>query len=442
MTGLLARGIAWVGLYLAVVLLPLFLTLIARLQDGVSITMLAGLAIATGIIAYSIMVSEFALVSRVKSVSRAFGTDALMYFHRLMGCIALAFLTAHTLLLVSTDVPASALNPMSGTSPTRLGAVALWLAILLVMTSLWRRRLRWRYEWWQATHSVLALVLVVACLGHVWLSVASRAGYFLAGLLSIYAAILFALLLYYRLLRPLILQRRPWELVENRDAGGSTRTLVLRPAGHAGLNFLPGQFAWLSTGRSAFGFGQHPISFSGSARAASRMIEFSIKALGDWSAREAPQLSPGARVFVDGPYGSFSPDQVPAQYFVLIAGGIGVAPMRSMLLTLRDRGDPRAVLLIHAAHDPSRAVFREEIGSLSSVMNLKVVPVYEVPPVDWPGERGYVTGELLRRHLPADLALAHFFLCGPPPMLDAVEQALQELRVPPGNVHAERFDFV
>jgi predicted ferric reductase len=324
----------------------------------------------------------------------------------------------------------------------RLGAAAFWLAMVLVATSLWRRRLGWPYEWWQATHSIFALALVLASLAHAWLSASSRAGQRVVGVLSIYAAIFVALLLYYRLLRPLRLQRRPWELVENREAGGSTRTIVLRPTAHLGLDFMPGQFAWLSTGRSAFGFGQHPISFSGSAAAAGHTIQFSIKALGDWSSREVPRLKPGARVFVDGPYGSFSPDLIPAQHFVLVAGGIGVAPMRSILLTLRDRGDPRAVLLIHAAHDPGRAVFRDEIAALSSVMNLRVVPVYEAPPADWPGERGYVTAELLRRHLPADLSLAHFFICGPPPMLDMVEQALQKLRVPPGQVHAERFDIV
>jgi ferredoxin-NADP reductase len=113
-----------------------------------------------------------------------------------------------------------------------------------------------------------------------------------------------------------------------------------------------------------------------------------------------------------------------------------------MLLTLRDRGDPRAVLLFHAAHDPGRTVFREEIASLSNQMNLTVVPVYEAPPAGWAGERGYVTAELLQRHLPANRSHAHFFICGPPPMIDAVERALLELRVPAGRVHSERFDLV
>jgi predicted ferric reductase len=401
-----------------------------------------GLGTATGVIAFSLMTAEFALVSRLKSASRPFGTDALTYFHRLMGCAALAFVIGHVAVLVAAGLPLSALNPLSGSARPGPGPAALWLALLLVAVSLWRRRLHVRYEWWQATHSAFALVLVLTALVHAIDGIPRRGSDLLVGVLVAYAIVFVALLLYYRLLRPLRLQSRPWQVTENREEGGSTRTLVLQPVGHPGLRFAPGQFAWLSTGRTAFGFGQHPVSLSGSAQAADAAIEFSIKALGDWSGRAVPQLAPGARAFVDGPYGAFSPDLVPAQAFVLIAGGIGIAPMRSMLLTLRDRADPRTVILFHAAHDPGRAIFRQEFMSLSKLMNLTVVPVYEAPPADWTGERGYVTAELLRRHLPADRSRMHFFLCGPPPMMDSVEQALEELHVPAGQVHSERFDLV
>ncbi len=80
----------------------------------------------------------------------------------------------------------------------------------------------------------------------------------------------------------------------------ATRTLVLRPVGHPGFSFEPGQFAWLNMGRTPFHLEQHPISMSSG---------------GDV-----------ARVWVDGPYGVFSPDREEGPGYVLIGGGIGVVP--------------------------------------------------------------------------------------------------------------------
>jgi ferredoxin-NADP reductase len=75
-------------------------------------------------------------------------------------------------------------------------------------------------------------------------------------------------------------------------------------------------------------------------------------------------------------------------------------------------------------------------------MNLTVVHVLERPPVDWRGETGYVTTELLSRHLPRGYRRFQFFICGPEPMMDAAETALVQLGVPDERVHTERFDMV
>lgn len=442
MSSLVSRGIIWFGLYLAIVLLPLGMALVVRLSGGAPVPLLHGLAAATGLLAFSLLTMQFGLVARIKSAARPFGSDALALFHRLLGSAALGFIVAHAVFLIASGLPLESLNPVSANVPMSLGATALWLTVLLIAASLWRRRLRLGYGLWQASHSLLAVLAVLAALGHA-LGVASTQQHrLLVAVLVAYAVLFLALLLDYRVLRPLRLHRRPWVLVENRDEGASTRTLVLRPVGHDGLVFEPGQFAWLSTGGSAFGFDQHPLSFSGPAEPATAPLEFSIKALGDWSSRRVPLLAPGETVYVDGPYGAFTPDRVPAQSFVLVAGGVGITPMRSILLTLRARGDDRPVLLIHAAHDPGRAIFRCELAALADTMNLALIPVYESPPPDWHGESGVVTAELLRRHLPPRLAQVQFFVCGPPAMIDDVESALLGLGVRPEQVQTERFDLV
>jgi ferredoxin-NADP reductase len=116
--------------------------------------------------------------------------------------------------------------------------------------------------------------------------------------------------------------------------------------------------------------------------------------------------------------------------------------MRSMLLTFRDRGERRRVVLFYAANRPERAVFRGELERLERELDLEVVYVYESPPAGWEGERGRVRADVLRRHLPADLTGWRFFVCGPPAMMDDVELDLRRIGADPDRIHTERFDLV
>jgi ferredoxin-NADP reductase len=71
-----------------------------------------------------------------------------------------------------------------------------------------------------------------------------------------------------------------------------------------------------------------------------------------------------------------------------------------------------------------------------------VVHVLEQAPANWAGEAGYMTAELLSRHLPGGYRRFQFFICGPDQMMDAAEGALIQLGVPAERVHTERFDMV
>jgi predicted ferric reductase len=261
--------------------------------------------------------------------------------------------------------------------------------------------------------------------------------------LGAYTTLFLTLLLRYRLVRPIRLAARPWTVVSNVDGGGSTRILRIRPEGHAGFAFTPGQFAWLITGRHPVWSGQHPLSFASSDRRPPEgSIEFAIKALGDWSSTVVPALQPGRRVFVDGPFGAFMPDLSPDSPLVLVAGGIGIAPMRSMLLALRDRGDRRPVVLFYAAASLARVIFREELAGLEDEISLRVVYVLERPETGWSGEHGLLTADIVRRHAAALLGRAECFVCGPVPMMEAVEAILRGLGVPASRIHTERFQVV
>ena len=439
---LFVRGFVWFGLYILLVALPAAVAVAVDPFDTPR-PALVELSVALGLLAFPLLMIQFALVSHLRASSRPFGTDAVVLFHQYMGFVCLLFVVAHPLILNLQGLSWTAWNPVSGTRATQSGAIAALAVVVIVLTTVFRRRLGVSYEWWQRLHLSIAVAAAVAILIHVLAVGGYARAVPMRYLLWLYAGMFGSIVANYRVIRPLRMRGRPWEIVQNRDEGASTRTLRLRPVDHEGFDFEPGQFAWLVTGPTPWSSQQHPLSISSSAeRAGDRGLEFSVKALGDWSSMVIPCLIPGTRVWVDGPFGAFTIDRKAGQGFVLIAGGIGIAPFRSMLLTMRDRGDRRHVVLFYAAHDETRVICRRELEALRDTVALDIVYVFEAPPADWPGERGLITPEILRRHLPTQFHRYGYFVCGPPAMMDAVEAMLMSLGVPSGSIDTERFHVV
>ena len=192
---------------------------------------------------------------------------------------------------------------------------------------------------------------------------------------------------------------------------------------------------------SPFKITGHPFSFSSSAAVTDGRVEMTIRNLGDFTSaiREVPV---GQRVYLDGPYGAFTIDRNPADMHVLIAGGVGITPMMSMLRTLADRGDKRPVVLLYGSKDWESITFREELEALKARLDLTIVHVLADPPAGWTGEKGFINAEMFKRHLPPPYADHEYFICGPDVMMDAIEKALGELDVPLSKYHSERYSFV
>jgi len=304
---------------------------------------------------------------------------------------------------------------------------------------LWRAKLKIRYETWHLSHIALAFTVIAAGLLHM-----AGFGRYLADpwkrALWIGLTIFWiGLLLYVRILKPLFMLRRPYRVTEVRKERGDTCTLVMQPVGHPGFRFSPGQFAWLTLWGSPFKVTGHPFSFSSSAASAGGRVEMSIRNLGDFTGN-IPKVPVGKRVYLDGPYGAFTIGN-PADVHVLIAGGIGVTPMMSMIRTLADRGDRRPVILFYGSKDWESIIFREDLEALRGRLDLTVVHVLENPPTGWTGERGFITAELFNSHLPPPYADHEYFICGPDVMMDAIEKALKGLGVPLSRYHSERYSF-
>lgn len=443
------RAALWFSTYFLMIVLPLLVGAVAPLE-GAGRGFVYELAMAFGYVGLAMIALEFVLVARVRTVAAAFGNDDLLQFHQLMGYFSLVFILAHPLLIIHEGIPLSLLDPFDSSTPWmwRTGAVAFWCMVILVLKATLRQRLGLGYEWWKLAHNLFGTAAVVLGFAHIFMVDNYTATPGMRAVWYGYITLLMTIAFRFRIWRPLKMLSSPWEITRNLQETPDVHTLWLRPVGHAGFDFEPGQFAWLNTGRTPFHLEQHPISISSSAEypagvaRENREVAFTIKALGDWSGRVVPQLKPGERVWVDGPYGAFSPDREQGAGYVLIGGGVGITPLVSMCRTLVDRQDARPLLLFYAARNESDLAFRELLDELANRRKIQLVYVLEYPAAEWQGARGWVSRELLEQHLPAQYRRFQFFICGPPPLMNAMEKILPALGVPRGQVNTERFGLI
>jgi predicted ferric reductase len=235
------------------------------------------------------------------------------------------------------------------------------------------------------------------------------------------------------LIRPYIIEN----VIKER---GNSWTLVLKPHRHKVMNFKPGQFAWLTIGKSPFSIREHPFSFSSSAMNPGQ-IEMTIKELGDFTSKIG-EVTTGTRAYIDGPYGTFTIDRHRSHGYVFIAGGVGITPIISILRTMADRNDLRPVVLFYQSKTWEGTTFREELEDLKKLLNLHVIHILSQPPDDWDGERGRINANVLARYLPDKRMEYEYFVCGPQPMQISIKEALDELGISLERVQSESFNFV
>jgi predicted ferric reductase len=439
MTHYSLRGTIWVVVYLLFILAPLFALMAGAMPPARDFW--TEFSAALGYSGLAMMGLQFGLTARFRHVTEPWGEDVIYHFHRRISLVAVGLVVVHPAIMVAVQPQLLALPDVRDVPWGAVFAfVSLGAVIVLVVTALWRARLNIRYETWHLTHIGLAIVAVTGGLLHMvgW-------GFYLADpwkrALWIGLTIFWiGLLLYVRIAKPLFMLRRPYRVSEVRRERGDSSTLVMLPDGHPGFRFRPGQFGWLTVWGSPFRITGHPFSFSSSAEAPDGRVEMTIRNLGDFTSAIAG-VPVGQRAYLDGPYGAFTVGN-PADMHVLIAGGVGITPMMSMIRTLADRGDPRPVVLLYGSKDWESITFREELEALEARLDLTVVHVLPDPPPGWTGERGYITAEMFKRHLPPPYAEHEYFICGPNVMMDAIEKVLGELGVPMSKYHSERYSFV
>lgn len=432
-------GTAWISLYVLLIMLPLCILLVGKMPPGTTFGW--DFSVAIGFAGLAIMFSMFLLTARIKSITHSFGIDIIYYFHRWIALLAFILLLAHPLILIGIEPLLLEYLKPDAPWPMVAGTIALLAVFALVITSIWRKSLHIHYDLWRFLHAILAVLAVGFAAAHI-----VGINYYIDApweqtlwLLLAGSAVL--LLMYVRIIRPLLIMRHPYTVVGVETERGDTSTLTVAPDGHGGLAFQPGQFAWLNLFHTPPAMREHPFSISSSALNP-QAIQFTIKDLGDFTSLIGT-VPVGERVYLDGPFGAFSIDCHPhAPGYVFVAGGIGIAPILSMLRTLADRNDQRPLYLFYAYNTLERLTAYEELQALQARLQLHLVIILKDPPPGWTGERGIFTSSLLHKHLPDNRAELHYFICGPTPMTTCIERSLHDMGIARRRVHTELFDMV
>jgi predicted ferric reductase len=428
----------WILAYFLMAFGPLLIVLVSPRPAGREFW--RELSVAVAFVGLALMGLQFIPTARLPFLADAFPMDAIYYFHHHSSQLALFLVLTHPIILFYNNPNTlRLLNVFTAPQRAVAGVVAVLAVLLLVLSSTQRRNLGLSYESWRVIHDILSFAAVGLALLHIF-----GVGYYSSGpvpyaMWSLLAILWAGLFVYVRFLKPVMMLSRPYELKQVTPERGDSWTLGIEPIGHPGLTFRPGQFAWLTIQASPFAIRQHPFSFSSSAERPGR-LEFTVKELGDFT-RVVKSIPPGQKVYLDGPYGTFSIDRHDAPGYVLLAGGIGITPLISMLRTMADRGDKRPVTLFYGNLNWDAITFREELDQLEQRANLRVVHVLERPSADWRGEKGFITADLLKRHLPKEAQSLQYLMCGPLPMIEAVERALQKVGIPLTRVHSERYEM-
>ncbi len=163
-------------------------------------------------------------------------------------------------------------------------------------------------------------------------------------------------------------------------------------------------------------------------------------------------LSPGAELLLDGPFGSFNLHKNRSKPAVFLAGGIGITPFLSMTRDAAgadaasgagtDPVDPHRITLFYSNRRPEDAAFLDQLNDLAHAFNgfrlVATMTHMDQSGKSWNGERGFIDATMLRRHLPA-LNGPIFYIAGPPGMVAAMRDMLVTAGVDEDDVRTEDF---
>lgn len=395
----------------------------------------------TGLLAAMLILMQLILIGRVKWIEKIFGLDKLSRIHKWNGYLILSLIIAHPILITQSY---SIINQTSYAGQYMdflrnwdsllrafLGYILLLGTIGLSITIV-RRKLK--YETWYFVH-LLNYIAIALIFGHqLRFGPSAENNTFL---IYWYAAYLFTFgnLIWFRFLRPLwFFKKHDFHIsrVVPEDPNGIATSIYITGDKIRNYKFKAGQFAIFRFLQCGYWTQAHPFSFSQLTE--NGELRITAKKLGDFTSL-MPHLREGIEVIIDGPHGIFTPEVISKNKILCIAGGIGITPIRTLLEELGPQN--KDIILLYSNKSPSEHIFAKELRDLAIKFNFKIKNIYSGEKIA-DAEFGFLDQEMLQRLVP-DLKERDVFLCGPPPMMNALKTALTNLDLPKQQLHWERF---
>jgi len=387
---------------------------------------------------------EVLLLARLPFLERLIGFDRLTVWHRWNGHAVLYLVLAHVILSVwgyaivdsgfGTHVSfgdeywsfmTTGIYP--GIIIATIGTVML---MVVLVSSLVIARRHLNYELWYAVHFTAYAAIALAYFHEIPAGNELVHNRFQAA--NVWKAASLAtlvLVVWYRLLWPIIQNWRfRLRVTEVREEAPGVWSLRISGRGLERYGARAGQFFLWRFLAKGFWYTQHPFSLSEAPHGDSFRI--TVKALGDHTAKFG-RLEAGTRVFAEGPFGVFTSDTRSRPKVLLIAGGIGITPVRALLEEFR--GD---VVTVYRALTTRDLVLSDEIDRLVQQNGGRVE--YVVGDHATPEGQRLLTPEHLKEIVP-DVAEREIYACGPPAMLELIERTLRRSGLHGRHVHIERF---
>jgi predicted ferric reductase len=380
-----------------------------------------------------VMIFQLVLVARLPWLDRRLGMDQLTSLHRWVGFTLFWTLLAHMTVIIAgfaqldgNSFPVQIVS-LAGSVPVLLGMVAFLIVGLVAIVSARYARRRLSYEAWHAIHFLLYLVIVLALIHQMFeittftASSWSRRYWFALWTLTLVALVTGRVII--PVWRNARHQFRVAAVVPESDdvvsvhvTGKHLDKLPAR-AGQFMLWRFPGHQPWWQV---------NPWSLSAAPNGAS--LRLTAKAIGKTSAglRDLPV---GTRAFLEGPYGALTDLQRTREASVLIAGGIGITPIRALLEELSG-----PITVLYRVPSMSSAVLTSELEQLA---RMREATLHVLPGRTGEGNTPFAPANL--QQLVPDITGRDIYICGPEPMTVAVLRSLHELGVPRSQIHAERF---
>jgi len=433
-------------IYVLVSALPLFLVSIHGLPAR---PFPNEVATQIGLLSFIWILLSFLLSGRFKSISGKIGIDKTIRFHQFMAIVLGILIFLHPYLFtlsISYPVPWDTSRQFSLflTFPAFVSGMLAWIIVLaLIITSVFRDQLPFRYETWRLLHGFGAVIVVIGGTIHVF-DIGRYTNAIPAMKYLWLALIIFSSLTLWRtyLIVPYLQKRRPFKVVSVLPAAAKTWHLTIKGNSNWKFNFTAGQFAWIKIKKSPLGLDENPFTIS-SAPSDLPNIRFTIKELGD-STNNIGTLKTDDIVYVDGPHGNFIVEDRTFAGLFMIAGGIGISPMISIIREMAHNKDTRPVKLLYGNRFQSQIAFKDELEQASEAINVDIDYVLLKPPQDWQGKQGHLDKNLLEQALlnidtPKQWL---FLLCGPPDMLISAINTLKSNGIHNHQIQYEKFSYL